>query len=45
MTTKNSTRPRAFLVTVASSGIGRATAPLLDRNGFQVFAGMRRSEH
>src|SRR5262245_34662583 len=45
MTTKNSTHPRAFLVTGASSGIGRATALLLDRNGFQVFAGVRRSEH
>jgi len=45
MTTKNSTRPRAFLVTGASSGIGRATALLLDRSGFQVFAGVRRSEH
>lgn len=45
MTKKNSTHPRAFLVTGASSGIGRATALLLDRNGFQVFAGVRRSEH
>src|SRR5215813_439446 len=45
MTTKNSTHPRAFLVTGASSGIGRATALLLDRSGFQVFAGVRRSEH
>src|SRR5262249_15678476 len=45
MTTNNSTYPRAFLVTGASSGIGRATALLLDRNGFQVFAGVRRSEH
>ena len=45
MTTKNSTHPRAFLVTGASTGIGRATALLLDRNGFQVFAGVRRSEH
>ena len=45
MTTKNSTNPRAFLVTGASSGIGRATALLLDRNGFQVFAGVRRGEH
>jgi NAD(P)-dependent dehydrogenase (short-subunit alcohol dehydrogenase family) len=45
MTTNNSTHPRAFLVTGASSGIGRATALLLDRNGFQVFAGVRRSEH
>lgn len=45
MTTNNSTHPRAFLVTGASSGIGRATALLLDRNGFQVFAGVRRREH
>ena len=45
MSTKNSTRPRAFLVTGASSGIGRATALLLDRSGFQVFAGVRKSEH
>src|SRR5262245_46623268 len=44
MTTNNSTHPRAFLVTGASSGIGRATALLLDRNGFRVFAGVRRSE-
>src|SRR5215510_5601841 len=45
MTTKNSTHPRAFLVTGASSVIGRATALLLDRSGFQVFAGVRRSEY
>ncbi len=45
MTTKNSTHPHAFLVTGASSGIGRATALLLDRSGFQVFAGVRKSEH
>src|SRR5262247_2224943 len=45
LTTNNSTNPRAFLVTGASSGIGRATALLMDRNGFQVFAGVRRSEH
>src|SRR5215813_7083159 len=44
MTTKNSTHPSAFLVTGASSGIGRSTALLLDRNDFQVFAGVRRSE-
>src|SRR5262249_14153267 len=44
MTTKNSTHPRAVLITGASSGIGRATALLLDRNGFQVFAGVRRRE-
>src|SRR5262245_9855528 len=45
MTTKNSTHPHAFLVTGASSGIGRATALLLDRSGFHVFAGVRKSEH
>ncbi|HEV2664213.1 MAG TPA: SDR family oxidoreductase, partial [Blastocatellia bacterium] len=45
MATNNSTHPRAFLVTGASSGIGRATALLLDRHGFQVFAGVRRIEH
>ncbi len=44
MTKKNSTHQRAFLVTGASSGIGRATALLLDRSGFQVFAGVRRNE-
>src|SRR5215475_13828124 len=44
MAAKNSTNPRAFLVTGASSGIGRATALLLDRSGFQVFAGVRRNE-
>ncbi len=32
----------AVLVTGASSGIGRATALYLDRNGFQVFAGIRK---
>ncbi len=45
MTIKNSTHTRAFLITGASSGIGRATALLLDRRGFQVFAGVRRSEY
>src|SRR5215510_4507027 len=45
MTNKNSTDHRVVLVTGASSGIGRATALLLDRSGFQVFAGVRRSEH
>ena len=32
---------RAVLVTGASTGIGRATALRLDRNGWQVFAGVR----
>ncbi len=32
------------LVTGASTGIGRATALLLDSHGFTVFAGVRRSE-
>jgi NAD(P)-dependent dehydrogenase (short-subunit alcohol dehydrogenase family) len=44
MTTNNSTDQRAVLVTGASSGIGRATALLLDRSGFQVFAGVRKRE-
>jgi NAD(P)-dependent dehydrogenase (short-subunit alcohol dehydrogenase family) len=34
----------AVLVTGASSGIGRATALLLDRRGFQVFAGVRKQK-
>lgn len=33
---------RAVLVTGASTGIGRATALLLDSHGFTVFAGVRR---
>ena len=45
MTTNNSTDHRAVLITGASSGIGRATALLLDRSGFQVFAGVRGREH
>src|SRR5262245_30784632 len=45
MTTNNSTDHRAVLVTGASSGIGRATALLLDRSGFEVFAGVRKREH
>ncbi len=32
----------AVVITGASTGIGRATALFLDRNGFQVFAGVRR---
>ena len=35
---------RAALVTGASSGIGRATALLLARSGFTVFAGVRKAE-
>ena len=35
---------RSVLVTGASTGIGRATAILLTRNGFRVFAGVRRAE-
>ncbi len=33
---------RSVLVTGASTGIGQATALLLDRNGFNVFAGVRK---
>lgn len=36
-------RPASVVVTGASSGIGRATALLLDRQGYRVFAGVRRS--
>jgi NAD(P)-dependent dehydrogenase (short-subunit alcohol dehydrogenase family) len=35
---------RTVVVTGASSGIGRATALLLVRSGFRVFAGVRREE-
>ena len=35
---------KAIVVTGASSGIGRATALLLVRDGFRVFAGVRRKE-
>jgi NAD(P)-dependent dehydrogenase (short-subunit alcohol dehydrogenase family) len=45
MTTDNSTDHRVVLVTGGSSGIGRATALLLDRSGFQVFASVRKREH
>lgn len=34
--------PPAVLVTGASSGIGRATAELLSRSGYRVFAGVRK---
>jgi len=36
---------RSVLVTGASSGIGRATALLLDGCGYKVFAGVRREEY
>ncbi|MDO7881249.1 SDR family oxidoreductase [Salinibacterium soli] len=38
------TEVKSVLVTGASTGIGRATALRLDRAGFAVFAGVRRSE-
>jgi len=34
----------AVVVTGASTGIGRATTLLLDRNGYRVFAGVRKDE-
>src|SRR5262245_45128327 len=34
----------AVVVTGASTGIGRATALLLDRKGYRVFAGVRKDE-
>lgn len=34
----------AVVVTGASSGIGRACALMLDRQGFRVFAGVRKEE-
>jgi NAD(P)-dependent dehydrogenase (short-subunit alcohol dehydrogenase family) len=37
-------RPRAVVVTGASSGLGRASALRLARSGFHVFAGVRKEE-
>ena len=37
-------RPRAVVVTGASSGIGRASAMKLACSGFRVFAGVRKEE-
>ncbi|MBD2309006.1 SDR family oxidoreductase [Chroococcidiopsis sp. FACHB-1243] len=34
----------AVVITGASTGVGRATALLLDKQGYQVFAGVRREE-
>ena len=33
---------KTVVITGASSGIGRASALALDRNGFRVFAGVRK---
>ena len=38
-------KPKAVVITGTSTGIGRATALLLDQAGYQVFAGVRREEH
>jgi NAD(P)-dependent dehydrogenase (short-subunit alcohol dehydrogenase family) len=38
------TPPRSVVITGASTGIGRASALRLDREGFRVFAGVRRTE-
>ena len=40
---KSTAQGSSVLVTGASSGIGQATAQRLDREGFRVFAGIRRS--
>ena len=37
-------RPKAVVVTGAASGIGRASALMLARSGFCVFAGVRKEE-
>jgi NAD(P)-dependent dehydrogenase (short-subunit alcohol dehydrogenase family) len=37
-------RPKAVVVTGAASGIGRASALMLARSGFRVFAGVRKEE-